>query len=403
MNTALSFCLMLLETLPIGPPSDWPAQRSEEREVFAQKLGRLRSNFGVPKNAPPQYLFHWTLDVESASILFPEGRADRRYMVVQVPETGKRYLSSQTKNSKGIHLDWFVELVPLDVRVTKSRGTLEDMLRRDPYSLRLRGMAPKKAVASLRARQRFAGYKLSLGDVLCWFVKEDGSGVKWVKYETAHPNDAWPNMQRPYPITEEEKDYLEIAEGGMERSEEREVFTQKLGRLRSNFGVPKNPPPQFKYNYTLDIGITTFLFPEGRADRRLMIARVPESSRCYLSCQTKTARGIRMDWFVELVSTEGINFEGEGTLEDMLGRDPFGWRVKPPIPRKALSTLRARVGFAGYEQHLGDLICWFVTEDGSGVTWRNAFGTADSGKWPRLDRPYPITNEEKSRLFRKRA
>ena len=170
-------------------------------------LGEARRSFGNSRNPRPQYHHNYSLE-DTTWIVFPEGRADRRYMFPTIGDYGSGiFILCQSKVGKKVRDDWCVELARGKFRRHFGSGTLESKLASNGYYL-LKQAPP--ALAALRARKGFAAYK---GNVIngfgYWFIPPDGMPddyvegyVKYVELKSSTKLLPWTPF--PYPISDME-------------------------------------------------------------------------------------------------------------------------------------------------------------------------------------------------------
>lgn len=164
-------------------------------------LGLERGRFGRDLSAGDPFNYHYSYELHNATLFFPQGVSDRRYMFGQVPNR-KYYFSRQTLHRGKILSDWAIEF---KASTTKSGlgGTMRSFLEGSANGFVPAGPLPPQAAATLSAVKGFAAYRLRHG-LRYWFVFESGSSSTPLTSEMIIDSDQWPQLKEAYPLTEEE-------------------------------------------------------------------------------------------------------------------------------------------------------------------------------------------------------
>ncbi len=183
---------------------------SQDNNVeMPQQLGRARNQFGAPSKGADAYLLWTQPDRAITTMLFPAGEGRRRYFFTLNGEGQPAgTLSYEENTSRGIQCLWAVDLERLGTSSPLSlEGTLQQYIWRRGF--RVKGVAPHRALAALRAKKPFASYTLRLlSDSLAYgYIFENGN-CRAVGTLSVDPKQNWPNIGFDYPITTEEATWL---------------------------------------------------------------------------------------------------------------------------------------------------------------------------------------------------
>lgn len=175
-----------------------------------------------------------------------------------------------------------------------------------------------------------------------------------------------------------------------------EVWAQKLGRERSEFGDIPNSG-LWKHSYVGQFGGTYILFRAGSSAERYYYTSIPGSGS-RISRESKVGGKIRKDWMIFLRTGTDARIKKPGTLWLWAG----GGKIAGPIPKKALLDLQNPAPLAMYHANIHYSYCAFINPSGKPSEFNDweagtygADGSYSFDLLPKSPWPYPITPEER--------